>query len=224
MGSMRPELQDMTVSDWVNAKTGMNNNAFRQLVKIARVGGVSVPGIVTLNRNPRITFVSDNDTAMYQRVKDVESLNTFNSRVKSWTEKVEQELKASADSHFGHQDRPVSDEFPRLADSIKAKVRFDKTYKLETRSVGFSMARHGVYRHQGAQRGYGGLVGGKWTDKYGALKHTNPASYGKQGTGLSDAVHWFNPIIERNAQELIEIVADYSLDLVVNMNSILLPE
>lgn len=221
---MRPELQDMTVSDWVNAKTGMNNNAFKQLVKIARVGGISVPGFVTGSRNPRITFVSDSDTAMYQRVKDVESVNTFNSRVKGWTQKVEQELKASAAASFGHPNRPISDDFPRLADSIKAKVRFDKTYKLETRSVGFTMARHGVYRHQGASRGYGGVVGGKWTDKYGTLKYTNPTSYGKQGTGNSDAVHWFNPVIERNAPELIEIVADYSLDLVVNMNSILLPE
>lgn len=224
MGSIRPELQDMTVSDWINAKTGMTNGNFKKLVRIARVGGVEVPGMVAPTRNPRITFNSDNDTAMYQRVKDLESLNLFNSRVKSWAQKVEQELKASADSRFKHRDREVSEKFPRLSDSIQTKLRFDKTYKLETRSVGFSIARHGVYLHQGSGRGYGGLVGGKWTDKYGKLQHTNPTSYGKQGTGNRNAEHWFNSIIERNAPELLDIVADYSLDLVVNLNSILLPE
>lgn len=221
---MRPELQDMTVADWIQAKNSMNSGSFQQLTKIAKVGGVQVPGVVSPQRNPRITFVSDNDTAMYQRVRDVDSLNQFNSGVKAWAKKVEAELKASADSSFGHSDREVTKDFPRLSDSIMAKLRFDKTYKLETRSVGFSIARHGVYLHQGAGTGYGGLTGGKWTDKYGALKHTNPTSYGKQGTGNRTAEHWFNSVIERNMNELIEIVADYSLDLAVNINSILLPE
>lgn len=221
---MRPELQDMTVADWMQAKNGMNAGAFKQLVKIANVGGVQVPGVVSTTRNPRITFVSENDSAMYQRVQDVESLDRFNSGVKAWTQKVETQLKASANARFGHSDRPVSAEFPRLSDSIKAKVRFDKTYKLETRSVGFTLARHGVYLHQGAGAGYGGLTGGKWTDKYGTLKHTNPLSYGKQGTGQRPAEHWFNSVIENNMEELIQIVADYSLDLAVNINSILLPE
>lgn len=221
---MRPELQDMTVGDWVNAKTGMNKNAFNRLVKIAKVGGVEVPGVVSTTRNPRITFVSENDTAMFQRVKDVDSLNYFNNGVKAWAKKVEQELKASASSSFGHKDREISEDFPRLSDSIKTNLRFDKTYKLETRSVGFSLARHGVYLHQGAGVGYGGITGGKWTDKYGTLKHTNPESYGKQGTGNRNSVHWFNSVIERNMEELIEIVANYSLDLAVNINSILLPE
>jgi len=221
---IRPELQDMTVSDWVAAKTEMNRGAFNQLVKVARVGGIQVPGIVSPYRNPRISFVSANDATMYQRVNDTDSLNKFNSSVKAWANKVESELKASADSRFSHVDRDVSDKFPRLSDSITAKVRFDKQYKLETRSVGFSIARHGVYQHQGAGTGHGGLVGGKWTDKYGKLQQTNPESYGKQGTGNRQSVHWFNSVIERNIDDLIEIVAEYSADLAVNINSILLPE
>ena len=221
---MRPELQDMTVSDWMNAKMSMNTSSFKQLVKIARVGGVQVPGIVSTSRNPRITFVSENDSAMLQRVQDVESLNRFNAGVKAWAQKVETQLKASANSSFSHADREITSEFPRLSDSITSKLRFDKAYKLETRSVGFTIARHGVYLHQGAGTGYGGLTGGKWTDKYGTLKHTNPTSYGKQGTGKRKPEHWFNSIIQKNMDELIEIVADYSLDLAVNINSILLPE
>lgn len=221
---MRPELQDMTVSDWIEAKTSMNSNAFKQLVKIARVGKIQIPSVVVPNYNPRITFVSENDAAMYERIKDTDAVNEFNSKVKAWTRKVESELKASANTKFKHSEREVTNDFPRLAESIKAKVKFDKQYKLETRSVGFSIARHGVYLHQGARTGYGGLVGGKWTDKYGKLKQTNIKSLGKQGTGESKAIHWFNPVIERNIDELIEIVANYSADIAVNINSILLPE
>lgn len=221
---MRPELQDMTVSDWMDAKFGMKSSSFKQLVKVARAGGIQVPSVVSSTRNPRITFVSESDTAMYQRVKDTESLNDFNSKVKSWAKKVEGELKASANSTFHHADRPISAEFPRLSDSIATNLRFDKTYKLETRSVGFSLARHGVYLHQGAGRGYGGVVGGKWTDRYGKLKTTLSSSLGKQGTGERDAEHWFNSVIQNNMEELTEIVANYSLDLAVNINSILLPE
>lgn len=217
-------LEEWTVADFVEAKSQMNANAFKQILKVSRVGGIQVPSVVATNYNPRITFVSESDTSMYMRVRDRESLNRFNSQVKSWTKKVETELKASANSMFNHSEREVTDKFPRLADSIISKVKFDKTYKLETRSVGFSLARHGVYLHQGARKGYGGLVGGKWTDKYGKLKQTNPASYGKQGTGNSDAVHWFNPVILSNIDELIEIVAEYSADITVSINNLLLPE
>lgn len=219
-----PELHNFTTSDWMNAKHFMNTNEFKKMIKIARAGGIQIPSVVVPNYNPRITFVSESDTAMYQRVKDVEAVNRFNTNVMNWARKVESELKASAESMFKHPDRPVSSEFPRLSDSIIAKVRFDKTYKLETRSVGFSLARHGVYLHQGARSGFGGLTGSKWTDKYGKLKYTNPTSYGKQGTGNSAAVHWFNPVINRNMEDLLRIVADYSLDIAVNINSILLPE
>jgi hypothetical protein len=221
---IRPELQDMTVSDWIQQKNNMNSRSFKQLLKVAKVGGIQIPGVLTNGRNPRITFVSENDTSMFQRVQDTESLTRFNMGVKMWAEKVETELKASAEASFKHSDREVSEQFPRLSESIMAKVKFDKTYKLETRSVGFTMARHGVFVHQGAGTGYGGYVGGKWTDKYGKLKYTDPESMGKQGTGSRKSVHWFNSVIERNMDELIEIVANYSLDIAVNINSILLPE
>lgn len=221
---MRKDLHEMTVADWVQAKTEMNRGAFGQLVKIARAGNVQIPSFISPTRNPRITFSSANDSATYSRVKDVEALNKFNAGVKAWSKKVEAELKNSANNMFTHEEREVDEKFPRLAESISTKLRFDKQFKLETRSVGFTMARHGVYKHQGARRGYGGMVGGKWTDKYGKLKTTNASSLGKQGTGLSDAVHWFNPVIERNMDELIEIVADYSADLVIDINSILIPE
>jgi len=224
---MRKELSDFTVADWVDAKTGMNAKSFKQLVKVARAGGMTVPSMVVPNFSPPITFqsTSGDQTAAFQRVKDIEALNKFNSGVKNWAAKVEQELKQSANSRFGHRlSDKVSAEFPRLSDSIKTNLRFDKQFKLETKSVGFQLARHGVYLHQGAGRGYAGLTGSKWTDKYGKFKTTNAASIGKMGTGDRKAEHWFNEIIRKNMDELGDIVAEYSLDLVINVDSIFLPE
>lgn len=224
---MRQELQDMTASDWMDAKMSMNAKSFKQLVKVANAGQISIPSTVVPNYNPRITFqsTSGDQTATFQRVKDIEALDKFNTGVKKWAKKVEKELKQSANSRFSHRATDqISTEFPRLSDSIKTNVRFDKQFKLETKSVGFSIARHGVYLHQGAGRGYGGLTGSKWTDKYGKYQTTKSDSFGKMGTGNRDSVHWFNEVINRNMDELADITAEYSLDLAINVNSIFLPE
>lgn len=220
---IRSALEDVTVQEWVQLKSEMNASQFKQMVRIARAGGIAVPGIVDPGGHPRMTFDDSSDVNLYQRVKDVEALNTFNQRIMAWSKKVEGELKASAISAFRHPDREINQHFPRLSDSIKANVRFDDTYKLETRSVGFSIARHGVFLHHGAGRGYGGLTGSKWTDKYGQLKSTSMQSRGRMGTGLRREEHWFNSVIERHMEELVGIVADYSLDITVNINSILIP-
>ena len=223
---MRKELTDFTIGDWIDAKTGMQASAFNRLVKTAKAGGVVVPSTVVANFSPRITFGSiGGDSATYIRVKDTDAVDRFNSSVKQWATKVESELKQSADSMFGHRiSNQVSDEFPRLSDSIQTNLKFDKQFKLETRSVGFSIARHGVYLHQGAGRGHAGLTGSKWTDKYGKLKTTKDTSMGKMGTGSRKPAHWFNNIIQKHEEELADILAEYSLDLVLNMNSIFLPE
>jgi hypothetical protein len=219
-----PELHNFTTSDWMNAKHFMTANAFKKMIKTAKAGGIQIPSVLLPDFNPRITFISASDTAMYQRVKDVEAVGRFNKAILNWSNKVETELKASAQTMFKHRKRNVSEEFPRLSDSIKANVRFDKQYKLEANSVGFSFARHGVYQHYGAGKGYGGLTGSKWTDKYSRLKQTNALSMGAMGTGARDAVHWFNPVIKNNIKELENILAEYSVDIVLNLNSILLPE
>ena len=224
---MRKELVDFTTSDWAEAKISMTASSFKQLIKVARAGGITIPSSIVPNFNPRVTFqsLSGDQTATYQRVKDTEALNRFNRRVKEWGTKVEGQLKASAETHFAHRaSDQVTTEFPRLSESIKTNIRFDKQYKLETRSVGFRLARHGVYMHMGAGRGYGGLTGAKWTDKYGKLKTVNELSRGKMGTGNRQAVHWFNDVITNNMEELADITAEYSLDLIINIDSIFLPE
>lgn len=224
---MRPGLENMTIGDWIDAKTSMNANSFKQLVKVARVGGIVIPSTVVANFSPRITFgsISGSDTDMYMRVRDTAAVDKFNNSVQEWAIKVAMELKQSANSRFHHRmSDQITAEFPRLSDSIGVNIRFDNQYKLETRSVGFTLARHGVYLHQGAGRGYGGSTGSKWTDKYGRLKTTADSSLGKMGTGSRSAEHWFNDPIQNNMDELANIVAEYSLDLAINMDSIFLPE
>jgi hypothetical protein len=212
------ELQDYTIGDWIDAKTGMRTGAFNQLVKTAKLGGIAVPSVVSGNYNPRIRFESltGDDTDLFQRVKDTESLNKFNAAVKAWGRKVETELKQSANCRFGHRiSNQLSGKFPKLSDSITLNLKFDKQYKLETRSVGFTFARHGVYLESGAGKGSGGLMGSKWTNQYGTLKFTNDMSLNKMGTGERKAEDWFNDILQRNTAELADILAEYSLDMVL---------
>lgn len=220
---MRPALEDMTVSDWMQAKTSMSRSGFRSLVKVAKAGGIVLPSFLETGAHPRVLFESLSETAEFNRVRDVEALERFNNAVDRWAKKVESELKASAQSSFSHRTMATFLQ-PHLADSIKANVYKDKKFKLETRSVGFSIARHGVFLHRGAGLGYGGFSGSKWTDKYGNIKSTSEKSLGKMDTGNRQAVHWFNDVINRNIKELIGIVADYSLDITINLNSILLAE
>jgi hypothetical protein len=220
-------LEDWTVGDWVDAQSSMNNASFKKYLQTAKAGGIVVPSVVAFNFSPRITIgsLSGADSALYVRVRDEQNLKTFNDGVKNWCEKVKSELKASAENTFGHRiSDQISTDFPRLSDSIQTNIRFDKTYKLETRSVGFSFARAGVYLHYGAGRGYAGMQGSKWTDQYGRLKTTNPESLGKMGTGERTGEHWFNDVIRRNVDELADILANYSLDLSLNMSNIFLPE
>ena len=220
------ELQDWTVGDWIDAQTGLTNSAFRKKIKIAAAGGIKIPSVAMPNRVPRILFEdkTGNDFALAERVKDEEALNRFNSGIKAWADKVAGELRASASSTFGGRDaRQVNALQPRLSESIKPNVRFDKKYMLETRSVGFTLARHGVFLHYGAGTGEGGIKGSSWTDRYGKLKKTNPQSLGKAGTGNRNEEHWFNSVINRNAGELADIAAEYSLDITVNMAGMMLP-
>lgn len=226
MEFLKKELQNWTVGDWVNAQIGLTNSAFRKKIKIAASGGIEVPSVVLPYRTPKILFedLTGDDFAMHERVKDEAALNEFNSGIKAWAEKVARELRSAANTTFSHREaKYVSALQPRLSESIQPNIRFDKKYKLETRSVGFSLARHGVFLHYGAGSGQGGLKGSSWTDRYGRLKKTNPKSLGKAGTGNRDEEHWFNSVIERNADELADIVAEYSLDITINMASMMLP-
>lgn len=218
-----PATEEMTLRDWIAANHYMTPSAFSQLKRKTRLGGIPLPLIFQSNPSSRISFESVSETAQYHRIKNTEALNRFNAEVEAWASKVEGELKASAQSKFAH--RPSGKVIalsPRLAESIKANVKKDKQHKLEAKSIGFSIARHGVYLQKGASKGHGGFKGSKWLTQKMNWMTTDAKSIGKMDTGSSEAVDWFNSVINRHLDELVRIVADYSLDIVVTKGGMLI--
>lgn len=163
-----------------------------------------------------VQFTNIGNTLRHERIADEVALKAFNQSVRSWSLKVQRQLRSNADRLFRH--RPMSNvsaRFPRLSESIQAKVRI---HQGEATSIGFSIARHGVYLHFGAGRGEGGRVGSRWVNKRGWYVRTREKSLGKAATHRTD-VHWFNSVIDANIDELVEIVSTYSSDIAVNKTS-----
>lgn len=82
--------------------------------------------------------------------------------------------------------------------------------------VTFKFPKTGIYREKGAGRGYGGKKGSKWIDANGVTKTTNPASLGKAGTGKRQAAPWFNPVIEKYADQMANELADQFVEIAFN--------
>lgn len=71
--------------------------------------------------------------------------------------------------------------------------------------------------HYGASSGHGGYIGSKWRDRFGNIRTTNPASFGKMGQGNRKAVHWFNPVLRKHLPTLADIAAEYCMDMSLNL-------
>ena len=82
--------------------------------------------------------------------------------------------------------------------------------------ITFKFSKTGIYREKGAGRGYGGNKGSKWKDAAGNIKTTNPASLGKAGTGKRQPAPWFNPVIEKYADEMANELADQFVEIAFN--------
>ena len=124
----------------------------------------------------------------YNIAQDADRLTAFNKEVEQWQDAVSKQLKAT-----------ISSRSLRIARELQPKAYTDK-YGLINR-LGFSFPRHGVYIHKGAGRGQGGLIGSKWSYlkringmeiNTSIIRHTNPASLGKQNEGNRQAYHWFD--------------------------------
>ncbi len=175
---------------------------------------IMLPGI---KKQATVRFTNVGQTLQHARIQDKEQLQQFNKEVRHWAKKVEAQLKASAETHFSHRESSeVTARFPRLSGSIQARVRKEKG---EAKSIGFSLARHGVFLHHGAGTGYGGIKGSRWINNKMQYVTTRKKSLGKMNTDNRRAVHWFNDIIDQNIQELIEIIANYTADIVINKTS-----
>ncbi|UVQ22754.1 hypothetical protein NXX60_26415 [Bacteroides thetaiotaomicron] len=124
-------------------------------------------------------------------------LTAFNKEVEQWQDSVTTQLKAAIGSRS-----------LRIARELEPKAYTDN-YGLINR-LGFSFPRHGVYIHKGAGRGQGGFIGSKWSYlkringieiNTSIIRHTNPASLGKQDEGNRRAYRWFDPVIKNRLPE-----------------------
>ncbi|MDL2262458.1 hypothetical protein LJC11_03030 [Bacteroidales bacterium OttesenSCG-928-I21] len=163
-----------------------------------------------------LTLESLSETAKYERAQDKERMKQFNSDVKAWTTRVTSLLKRNI--------RAMVRRDITLSESVHPNIYYDRKYVREVNRIGFGFLREGIYIHKGAGRGQGGYQGSQWTDKYGTLKSTNPASLGKMGKNNRRPLEWFNPVIEKELSALADIVAEYSADLQINATRIFISD
>ena len=152
----------------------------------------------------------------YNIAQDADRLTAFNKEVEQWQDAVSKQLKAT-----------ISSRSLRIARELQPKAYTDK-YGLINR-LGFSFPRHGVYIHKGAGRGQGGLIGSKWSYlkringmeiNTSIIRHTNPASLGKQHEGNRQAYHWFDPVIKNRLPELADICMRYFDTMLIDATKI----
>ena len=152
----------------------------------------------------------------YNVAKDADRLTAFNKAVEQWAQRVTSQLRAT-----------IASRSLRIARELHANLYTDR-YGLVNR-VGFSFPRHGIYIHKGAYKGHGGFIGSKWEMlkrvggqevSTGIVRHTNPDSLGKQGTGARRPFQWFDPVIRNRIGELEAVVLDYFDTMVIDATNI----
>lgn len=114
----------------------------------------------------------------------------LNSEVKAWANKTKNELKAKAKS-LGIEHRENSPSGSSSTEAIKASVA--KKFRIVSR-VSFKFPRHMIFVHKG-------------------LGRDTPVS--KQGTTNRKAKEWLDGPIEKNIDQLADIVAEHIGDEVI---------
>lgn len=162
----------------------------------------------------RLETVSE--TERFQMARDADRLTAFNKAVEQWADEVAGRLKIV-----------ISARSTRIPKELHPNLYTDN-YGIINR-VGFSFPRHGIYIHKGAGRGQGGWIGSKWeklkevngvTVGTGIMRHTAPASLGKQGTGSRRAFQWFDPVIRVHIRRLEEITLQYFDTMIIDATRI----
>lgn len=134
-----------------------------------------------------------------------EKIRDYNNEVALWAESVSTKLAASA-----------AVKSKDLAKSILANYYSDKN-GVVTR-VGFTFDRKGIWLHRGAGRGYGGTKGSRWNKlkrvgrtyvETNIIRHTNPFSLGRMGSGERKGYDWFNRVVDGEIQQLADIAVKY---------------
>ncbi|MCS2653838.1 hypothetical protein NXV35_21625 [Bacteroides faecis] len=152
----------------------------------------------------------------FNLAQNADKLTAFNKEVERWQDSVTIQLKATIGSRS-----------LRIARELEPKAYTDN-YGLINR-LGFSFPRHGVYIHKGAGRGQGGFTGSKWSYlkringveiNTSIIRHTNPASLGKQDEGNRRAYRWFDPVIKNRLPELADICMRYFDTMLIDATKI----
>ena len=152
----------------------------------------------------------------YEVAKDADRVTAFNKAVEQWAQRVTGQLRAT-----------IASRSLRIARELHPNLYTDR-YGLVNR-VGFSFPRHGIYIHKGAYKGHGGFIGSKWKQlkrvggrevSTGIVRHTNPDSLGKQGTGARRPFPWFDSVIRNRIGELEAVVLDYFDTMVIDATNI----
>lgn len=210
----RPSIDQFTLNDWLQAQRELSANSFKQLKRLATVAGIPIPAPVRgVNSKPRVLFdFNMSNTAREVRISDIAALNKFKRDLDEWCDHLLSDLRSSLSS----MGLVSSKNHDRLIDSLETYIKYDDVFKAEPVKIGIRFARHGVFLHYGAGRGYGGRVGSTWLDRLGYIKGTNPESLGKAGTGKRPQRNWFNSVLDYHVNELADIAANYCSDMIVD--------
>lgn len=213
---MVKSIDEFTISDWLQAQREMSSASFKQLKKIAGKAGVPLPAVIRrANSAPRILFDFDTtNVAREVRVQDTVALNKFRHDINEWCDHLMADLRSRVQA-MGLVSQSKHD-YDKLIDSFETYIKYDNQYHVEPVRVGIRFARHGVFLHYGAGRGYGGRVGSRWLDRYGYMQETDPMSLGKMGTGNRHEQDWFNSVLDWHVSELADIAANYCADMLVD--------
>ena len=118
---------------------------------------------------------------------DQHDIDALNEGIEKWEQKNHIDILAEMDS-LGIQHSKNSPNKTALRQALKSKLR--QRFGLTNR-ISFGMPRSAVFLHKGVSRGHG---------------ISNPRK----------AKEWFNPVVDKNLDELADIVADGQGNLVIN--------
>jgi len=212
--AMRKPLDEFTSNDWVQAAMYMNKNEYSRIRKIAIRAGLLEGGNVS-----DIKMNTISDIAQYHRAVNFEAMDQFNKDLRQWQTDTITALRANI-AALGMSGSELSDSLVPT---------FKKSKYGEINRLGFSFARHGIFVYKGAQNGYGGIKGSKWSyrkkTEYGyintsIMRETRTRSLGRLNQSKMKDRDWFNPVIEARLEQLADICTNYSDTMIIDATKI----
>lgn len=172
--------------------------------------------LLGLNSSKLIRLETVSETERYTMAQDADRLTEYNNAINVWQNSVAAQLRTT-----------IASKSLRIARELQPRAYTDKYGIIN--QLGFSFPRHGIYIHKGAGHKQGGYIGSKWAKlkiingtevSTGIIRHTDPNSFGKQGTGNRRAFEWFDPVIKNRLPELADIVTNYFDTMIIDATKI----